>query len=1345
MAMCDKFNGGFLRPAIIKNPVISLSGIESDENTVFSIYEDSTSVNKLKPVLLSNDATSDLVDEMIVEVFYDHTTNYLVGKPAFIEGTADDFHQLPDLEYGEGISALAYSDRYVRTPHFIVKPDSTSQYLGKDRFDNFMTDPLDTFGGKFDWFTNELTNRTFNGGDLYSTEENLHLAFMYLKVNNDSYLKTFMADLYYSKYSKNDGTFQEPVIVDRDINVIGMNSAFSTTWTNMKVNPRFLNVDGLGLILNTFRKDFSLAKDTSQYYINMKLSRDDGNTWRDFKNIHLNMITSEKFNQRNLPLDEMVSPQMYWEYAENKIVGLINFKTPYDGNSLTSQLTTRANIIVSYDLCKSFKQINVDFSKIIGNIKAFTATGSGPVIVDDVCMFYDKKNSKFFICSILSQESTGPTTATGLAILANFDDKLDKWDLVYTENLSGSSKMFSSGNTKTFKIGVRSFRDNLENVLDGHGPKMIPFVNKEGVSNIVINGGMMYRPSNYVGVFDQYADYTGMGGLLDEKYFWLNNPLIMPLELIPSSDSYLNRFKQANSPWRARKITQTSNIGHRNSIGSTGVAPNEGSAINLLMDGIIYQNSEKNYDLSSVIFRHPRNRFHILSYTEFNDNIFMLGSDFVMGSTSNNVAIEYQIPFIMHRENWSNLNIKPRKTYYLTPMRHYDSTFNGWTATSSAAGQEVITEYRRSGLTSPKKNWEVKFARSDTAQGASTVCGLEHLTGTTAFQGNRGAMWDADSTRGAFAHFICSLDSAFYRDVTSMVHFMSIPSDAGGTSNKTVLQTFLGKDHIAFRSSGSAETNKYETFSADTTRDMEFLVVVNRFRSIDTTQEHRGFFRYKGSRDWTFMYFNLCATGTGFSAFAGIRLGNLWRWPSSIAAADATNVVYFKYHAEGWSAFGMHWLYPSTVSGSLSPSQDNKMAVNPLNCSPVSNYLPGNFKIAWAGQDSTCNAVFRIKKDKTKYTFSNVFIDRPTQMWKSTNDITNQYSIIIDLGETHDFNSIAFYDHNLVAFRAYYGQENNSTDWTSFLYVGTASISRYFDDGLFYNNEFRNKNNDAFTFDSDNITVVDTNTIICRAKTDESSKYSTLFDKILKYGEDVIGRKIMFLSPLVDAFVTKKCNSIKFLSSTECQLTFEDPEGPTFGIPLYFDVAYENGELLSIINDRSFYVLRNRIKARYIKIVSESKPRDPSSGILVFEEYLYLKNLSIGIFEESENPIENELNISKISTLRNESKISGIPIQVKINENFERLRFELSIRASYKELTEQFGQILSIINDSEIDNKTFYFCPYEMKKIDPTYYAELYGATKYTKFIYLVRIIGKPSIQTDNNLASVNLTLEEVI
>lgn len=1360
--MSVTFNGGFLKPADIRDAkIMGYTGPTVDEVAVYGVEDQGqSSRSQLQPVFLGDDSSSFIRDRMELTLYYDQTTLVFPAKGQFIEGSSNDFHQLQETGYNEGLSGLNFSSRSVKNPHFIVRPDTTSEFLGKDRYDNFVVDPFPTFGQFTYWSSTQNTQTTFNGGDLYSDGRNLHLGFMYLKARDHT---QYLADLYYSRYSKYDGTFGRLSLLESDIDVAGTANQLSTLVMNTKVNPRFVDVPGLGLLLASFRKSFSTGRDTSQYFVDFKLSRDDGTSWGDFTKINLSLFTEVRDSlKNNLPMSEVVSPQMNWQFAEGKLVGLINFKTRIDGNSTTSQLTCRGNILVSDDLGKTFRQVGLDLSKV-GRPSIFS---SSPIITDDICMFYDQKNSKFFVCMMMSQQGSSINAAGNLVVLANRDSRLVNWDVVYTENLTGTGtqSIFSASDpSKRFQLMLRSFRDTT-NLLNGHTSGMIPFVNDDKVSYLIMNAGEMFSPSVNVAAplpYDEYADYTG-SSLQQFRTFWIQNPIMVPLELMPSTDSYLGQYKAADSPWRARKLTETGNIGRRNSGASLGVAPNVGSAINMLMDGVAYENAE--IDPVNFSFRYPRPRFNVLSCVSFDGDIFMLAADMVMGVMNGVRSIEYQIPAIIHRPKWSNASIKARKTSYLSPVRHYDSTYRGWTRGTAAVGEQILTECPP--LT--KKNWEIKFARSDQTQFASTNCCLEHLTTSTAFQGRRGAMWDADSTRGAFAHFTCSLDSQFYRDTTNMVHFFSIPSVAGGVASKSTLQTFLGKDHVGFRSSGSAETNFYQTLKMDATRNIEFLVVVNRFRSLDTTHEHRAYMRYEGASDWTFAYFALCAVGNGFSTFAGVRLGNIWRWPSVISASDRTSVVYFKQHSEGWSALEMHRQYPPGVSGVLTPSSDNRNNVGPVHCSPIVNHLPRGFRVGWAGQDSTSGASFFLKKTSSGNSVANVLDPSPQRMFATKRVESNQYvSILVDLGRPVEFDTIALYDYNMGVTVDVYGSLDNTSAMSLLPILSVTSESIAANDINFLtvgefdtNNDplFKMRNLDQFVVDpgapyGGPDVFPDKHTAIIHKRPPVSpyngSANQKIFEYIERLGGNVVGEPFRFFDDSEGFSFERRCSSCKLRAdATSYQLTFDMPEKPWPAGGPSENLLYLNSG--GILADQVYQGARRLLVSRASKMVARYLGFSFVTSVrnynyTPYESRYFLKNLAIGNFEDFEVPIENGMRQTVVSPATLEQKLAGGRVSVLDNINNKRQRFEITLQLNRSGQYEPFGQIESLVKNLGITRDAFYFCPHRFIDSDNPAAIDRLRINRITKFVYLVRLAGAFDKQIDENNATVSFVLEEVI
>ena len=142
----------------------------------------------------------------------------------------------------------------------------------------------------------------------------------------------------------------------------------------------------------------------------------------------------------------------------------------------------------------------------------------------------------------------------------------------------------------------------------------------------------------------------------------------------------------------------------------------------------------------------------------------------------------------------------------------------------------------------------------------------------------------------------------------------------------------------------------------------------------------------------------------------------------------------------------------------------------------------------------------------------------------------------------------------------------------------------------------------------------------------------------------------------------------------------------------------------------------------------------------MYDRYLYMKKLGIGIFEENENPIENSMNIELISPLAKENNLANKGVYVRINNNNRRLKFDISIKNSYNNIYKQFGQLMNLLINVDGNKDVFYFNPYKFYSTNTAN-----GFSKYSNFVYLVRIVNQPSIQKNGNLASMTLVLEEVI
>ena len=125
------YNGGFLNPIKI-NSNITIN-VNSDILSLLQVVDDNTTYkSRLKPNIINSNINESFQDPMTLEIFWDETTYTLPGAPQFIESPPDDWHPMPEIEYSEGQYGAVdvNNDRYVKTPLFIVKKDSTSKYYG---------------------------------------------------------------------------------------------------------------------------------------------------------------------------------------------------------------------------------------------------------------------------------------------------------------------------------------------------------------------------------------------------------------------------------------------------------------------------------------------------------------------------------------------------------------------------------------------------------------------------------------------------------------------------------------------------------------------------------------------------------------------------------------------------------------------------------------------------------------------------------------------------------------------------------------------------------------------------------------------------------------------------------------------------------------------------------------------------------------------------------------------------------------------------------------------------------------------------------------------------------------
>lgn len=1401
------FNGGFMKPMNLFPGTISCS-VRSDVDHQVKIIDDNTTyLSKLFPTITQVDSTTNLIDPMELRIFWDQTTQAFPGKPTFIESPPDDYHPAPAIEFSENILDLG-----LKTPHFIVKKDSTSQYYGKDRYDNFLIEPLRNFGNQFTWFNNDRNPHssfnTFNGGDICSTPNGLHLAFMYLKAEDAT---MYLADLYHSKYSDIDGTFQNPTLIESNINVAGraavgplVGAGPNPYFINIRSDPKFLYIPNTGLLLGYLAPRYNYSKDSTEYFINLKISKDDGSSWSFFNELKITPFTNEKELttdpkqlNRSLSLIEQANPQFGMIYAENKIVVHLDFSVDFNP---TSTMKSKLNLFYSTDLGKSFKFIKTEFGNIEKTLRPSSALAT--------TMYYDPKISKFFIVNILQIEEPGVTVLNyGVLILANRDSKLDLWDIVYTENLgSQGAQLFTNKTDQPWQLKTSGYKQQNNNV-----PRMNSFVDENGLCNLIINGSMNYRksPTTVARAFDDFADYSGDGN--KDKWSFISNPLMVPLELNFATDSYLGQFTNSSVPWRARKLS-AGNVGHKNNADNGTVSVLSGASISLFQDGITFAYDE--IQPKDVV--NPDNRFSIHRMVNYKNDRWALGTDTIIGAPQENRNIVYQIPCILNRPSWSNMNFKPRKICYFNPTRYYDSTFRGWVDAGYGkviTGSERYIEYptpiksiltdnplsnsattvnvvstsvfpaapnfilldseiiKYTGTTgtsftgctrgvsgtiavehlkntivyvSVKKYWEAKFFRTDNNSGFGS--GLAHYNADeTQFKGIRGSTWDMDSTRGAACHFICSLDSGFYKDITSMVHMLSVPDVARTQTNKSILSTFLGKDFIGFRSSGSLATNAWATRSIDSTRDIEVIVIVSKNNDFADTHDHRAYVKYKdnypgagtliasNNSDWTFMYYTSLSTGSAFNGNAGVAFGNLLRWPT-LLSLDATNVVYFKYHAESWSAYEMH--HQTELSGS-----DNLLAVLPQPCTPVSTHLPNGIQVAWNGQDATANATFKIRQSDFKNSATKILDLRPNIFWRSM-DGSATLSIDIDFGKSINFDTVSLYKHNIYGSRFFYGQENNTTDMTAFL----------------YHEQFLPLDSSTFVSFADYETsVVDSDTLLI---------YSGEFTRYVKtIGDDIIGKSFQFYNDTLNQYFIKKCKYFELLDDASTYIQFENPIGNNYvaGINRNFNTVVFVGAIVQILEDKHMYVLPRSITARYIRMDIENIITPfwgIKSGIFTnygevnFDGFFKVGCLSFGTFQFNENPIQNNFKTKYMSPNIIQPKAAGGGVSIQISDVIKKNSFSTEITASEYGRGSQFEQIENFIKDIGVGRDVFYFTPRKLIYPDGQTYPYFmndvtvrtsHGFNYLATDFYMVKMTGNPSIRRNGNLASLSLQLEEVI
>lgn len=1344
------FNGGFMRSVNVSDAAVS-SSVRSDAFQSYVIRDDNTTFrSSLFPTFMGADRSTYIPDSMTLEVFWDQTTVALPGSTGFIEPPPDDYHPMPEIEYSEGSSALTTGDRYVRSPHFVVRPDSTSQYQGKDRYDNYMYEALRSFGGQFVWFAGAAASHfsTFNGGDLYASPTGLHLAFTYMRSNSD--MTEFLTDLYHSKFSDQDGTFANPQLIEGGVSVKYQSSllgAGNPSSFNARINPRLLHVPDVGLFLHHMKGRYNLQTDSTEFYIDSFVSRDDGTVWSPYSSIPLNLTTGTRTSAgAYLAVEQMYPPEMHWTFAENKMVCLLNFRDT--GTVLGTK--NHINLLISEDLGRSYIQNNLDLNKLMGSF-VVSSVATDQMTVGSIG--YDVKNSKFFIPVFLTGGVTVTTSLerNALFLIVNKNENLIDWEVVVVENMS-QGLVTNRNLARSWLFNTNQYETANGNEA-GHSTKILTYNDENNIFWSVLTGGMTYKATFNTpwAAFDDFADYSGYTPNANGQFAWMLGNFLLPLELIPSTDSILNQYRFANTPWRARKLWHRSgNITRKNDpTGSlSGIVPGNGASFGIFHDAII-NNNDKVWPTTQVSTRsYPRNACYIQSITKYRNDFFYLSTEIVRRTTfQENRSIEYQIPTIIYRPTWSNINIKPRKIYYFTPTKYQDSTYAGWTGLTAAAGQTINTEYPTPTIT--KRYWEVKFFRNDTVQAAATLnCGLSHLCVGTPFQGNRGGMWEADATRGAFAHFGCSLDSAFMKttnDITCLVHVLGVPQNTQSNTGSSFIWTFLGKGFVGYKSSGSAGQNFYQTFAGiDTTRDMEFLSVVNRFRGLDTTHEHRGFFRYRESSDWTFLYFTLCTVTPGasptFPSATGLYFGNLHRWPTTITG-DNTSVVYFRHHSEGWSALEMHRLYPANVSGALTPSTNNKLGVLPQPCTAARTFLPRGVQVGWSGQDATCGAVFSIRQANAKNVPSKMLDERPNIGWRSL-DGTSVYSLAIDFGRSVTFNAVSLYNHNLMTGRFFYGQENATTDMTAFLLHWNA--------WKVDTTNFRDFCSFPDTSPA-NMTAVDTDTLLV---------YNKEFLKFARENE-LGGRVFQFEDTGAGRRIIKRCSSYEILSDASVYLQFERPQGNLWlsGGTQNLNAMTFNGRFL-VLPQKQLYLLNRTLTARYIRIddavVNGGDPgfstyRSTFDGTHQsnFDGYFKVGALSFGLFQQNENPVQHNMRTTYLTTTVLEKRYAGGDYAVPVTDK-RRVRFETQFTAAVTGRGNQFEQLEHFVRYIGIEREFFYFAPRAMSYWDGTFgtaaaNTSSSGFSGYTTDFYLMRLANKPVSKRNNNLASLGMTMDEVI
>ena len=1349
MPICNFFDGGFMRPVNI-NPKSIESNKTSKVVKTYSLDQDNTTyISGLRPIILDQREINHLDSENPrLIVYLDSTTPWFQGGPRFIEPSVDDYQPLLGIEYPEAgrltvgsshsAQEIGHQNIQPETPHFIYKEVGggvAGSYLGRDRFDNYMTEVLRDFGGKFNWYSGDRNAasapNTFGHGDLCATPTGLSLCF------NSIYgpdATAFSATLWHSRFVDSDGTFGNPVMVEENINALN-----GVSLRNTKNNPKMIYVDKLGLLIGYVKLgqiNLNFGNDAFDYFIHFKLSKDNGVTWSDYSEVRIpfnsysNSISGIIHGSITFPINfNMV-------YAENKIVCFCGFTT----NTEESNTPTRSGtVFYSEDLGRTFKTSEIDFNILIQRF----LTGQTWTIKDS-CLTYDPKNSKFFVFNMVRLSPTGSNrySPTVMIVMNNLFNELKNWDVCLMQNMSATN-VIGDGATDNIPTYAFSLADRVAtgypttNFLQ----RLVPFTDSNNITYLIANGGMMYRNTNVdlsTNSFDEYADFSVSNQL--GKFSWIPNPFMIPIEMKKVTDSYLSQFKFANSPWRARKLIGPSH-GHKRTF--SGRRYNL-SSLSHHYDSIIGDYSEVQYnDTTALDWQYPRNNFFIVAATEYKNSYFMLGMKIVQGivpsgASTINDCIDYHIPVLIHRPGWSNLNIKPRKINYLTPARYPDSTYVGWEADAGAPTSNTVRT-----IFPTKKYWEIQFMRADAAALGSFGCDLKHQGNTAnTFKGNRGCQHDVDSTRGMFSHFICSLDSVFYRDITSMVHYSCLAQTAVGNTNKTGVQILLGKDHIGIRSSGSVDQNMYRAIAGwDATRNIEFLVTLNRFRTLDETHAHRVFAKYENNRDWTMLYYNLCTAGTAaFIADTGIKIGNMWRWPSSIVG-DATSVVFFKYHSEGWSSLGMNTL----ITGSLLGTRTD--AVLPQPCLPTDTYLPNGARIAWSGNDATANTVFEFNSLQQKNSPKKLMDIRPSISWESY-DATTPQVITIDFGQNVAFNSVALYNHNINGMKLHYAPSQDNTpmipDYTAFM------IYRY-DQAL-----TEDTTSQGFFVDFLS-SIVDRNTLLV---------YDSNFLSYVR-NRGIVGKDLYIYSDNYGYYLSMRCTACQWFDDASAMMTFKFFDKDYFGVMTgnrFFESGMLIGENVYVQENKHLFVLPKTIVARHILIDMTSAdilPGSSPAGIASanrdppYDGFARIGSISFGVFEEAENPLQNGFSYTQRSPSVLQQKLSGRGMPIQLSNNKDIKAFNIQYSASEIGHRKQFGQIQNLLKNISVSKDVFYFIPQDLNiKKDPNNKGQLlesvllntYGIKKMTTDFYMVRVSSSNvNLKRDGLLGSVSLNLEEVL